>query len=149
MLATMTETKPGLHLELSEDQIMLQNLARDFARKEIIPQAEHYDRTGEWPWPIWKKALGVGLVNLNIPEEYGGMGANVLEECIVGEELAYGCSGIQTALMLNQLATLPVLIADPDRSACRARSSRQHSPSATSAASRRASSHAAHSGSRT
>ena len=33
------------------------------------------------------------------------------EECIVGEELAYGCSGIQTALMLNQLAVLPVLIA--------------------------------------
>jgi acyl-CoA dehydrogenase len=111
MLATTTETKPGLHLELSEDQIMLQNLARDFARKEIIPQAEHYDRTGEWPWDVWKKALKVGLVNLNIPEEYGGVGASVLEECIVGEELAYGCSGIQTALMLNQLATLP----DPHR----------------------------------
>ena len=114
MLATMTETKPGLNLELSDDQIMLQNLARDFARKEIIPQAEHYDRSGEWPWPIWKKALGVGLVNLNIPEEYGGMGANVLEECIVGEELAYGCSGIQTALMLNQLATLPILVGGND-----------------------------------
>ena len=53
----------------------------------------------------------VGLVNLNIPEEYGGIGASVLEECIVGEELAYGCSGIQTALMLNQLAALPMLIA--------------------------------------
>ncbi len=79
--------------------------------KKIIPHAEHYDRSGEWPWEIFKKARKVGLVNLNIPEEYGGVGASVLEECIVGEELAYGCSGIQTALMLNQLATLPMLIA--------------------------------------
>jgi acyl-CoA dehydrogenase len=51
------------------------------------------------------------LVNLNIPEEYGGLGASVLEECIVGEELAYGCSGIQTAIALNQLGALPILIA--------------------------------------
>ena len=111
MLATMAEVKSGLHLELSEDHQMLQNLARDFARKEIIPLAEHYDRSGEWPWDIFNKARKVGLVNLNIPEEYGGVGASVLEECIVGEELAYGCSGIQTALMLNQLAALPMLIA--------------------------------------
>jgi acyl-CoA dehydrogenase len=111
MLATMPEVKSGLQLELSDDQQMLQNLARDFARKEIIPLAEHYDRSGEWPWDIFKKAAKVGLVNLNIPEEYGGVGASVLEECIVGEELAYGCSGVQTALMLNQLAALPMLIA--------------------------------------
>lgn len=111
MLATKAEAESGLHLELSDDLLMLQNLARDFARKEILPVAEHYDRTGEWPWDVWKKALKIGLVNLNIPEEYGGGGASVLEECIVAEELAYGCSGIQTALMLNQLAVLPILIA--------------------------------------
>ncbi len=97
--------------ELSEDLKMLQDLARDFTRKEIMPRAEHYDVTGEWPWDIYNKAREVGLVNLNIPEEYGGLGASVLEECIVGEQMAYGCSGIQTALMLNQLAMLPVLIA--------------------------------------
>ena len=88
MLATMPEVKSGLQLELSDDHQMLQNMARDFARKEIISQAEHYDRTGEWPWDVFNKARKVGLVNLNIPEEYGGVGANVLEECIVGEELA-------------------------------------------------------------
>jgi acyl-CoA dehydrogenase len=114
-MVTMTEALPsGLQLELSDDLQMLQNLARDFARKEIIPRAEHYDQTGEWPWDVFEKAREVGLVNLNIPEEYGGPGASVLEECIVGEELAYGCSGIQTALMLNQLAVLPLLIAGSD-----------------------------------
>lgn len=108
-------TTAGLYFELSNDQRMLQELARDFTRKEITPKAEHYDRTGEWPWEIFNKAREVGLVNLNIPEQYGGMGASVLEECIVGEEMAYGCTGIETALMLNQLAALPLLIAGNDR----------------------------------
>lgn len=97
--------------ELSDDLKMLRDLAKDFAQKEVMPRAAHYDESGEWPWEIFNKARKVGLVNLNVPEEYGGMGASVLEECIVGEELAYGCSGIQTALMLNQLAILPILIA--------------------------------------
>lgn len=110
MLSVMEESS-ALNLELSRDQKMLQDLARDFTRNEVTPRAEHYDQSGEWPWEIWKKALRAGLVNLNIPEEYGGVGASVLEECIVGEELAYGCSGIQTALMLNQLAVLPMNIA--------------------------------------
>lgn len=115
-MLTVTDTSPsGLQFELSDDQQMLQNLARDFARKEIIPRAEQYDQNGEWPWDVFHKAHAIGLVNLNIPEEYGGPGANVLEECIVGEELAYGCSGIQTALMLNQLAVLPMLIAADDK----------------------------------
>jgi acyl-CoA dehydrogenase len=114
-MATTTGAAAGLYFELSNDQRMLQELARDFTRKEIIPKAEHYDRTGEWPWEIFNKAREVGLVNLNIPEEYGGMGASVLEECIVGEEMAYGCTSIETALMLNQLAALPLLIAGNER----------------------------------
>lgn len=114
MANRVEETADGLQLELAGDQKMLQELARDFTRKEIIPKAEHYDRTGEWPWDIFNKARQVGLVNINVPEEYGGMGASVLEECLVTEEMAYGCSGIQTALMLNQLAALPLLIAGND-----------------------------------
>ena len=100
--------------ELPEDVKMLQELAMDFTRREIIPRAEHYDQSEEWPWEIFHKAREVGLVNLNIPEEYGGMGATALEECVIAESMAYGCSGIQTALMLNQLATLPLLIAGSD-----------------------------------
>ena len=97
--------------ELPEDVKMLQELAMDFSQREIMPRAEYYDRCEEWPWEIFHKAREVGLVNLNIPEEYGGMGATALEECVIAESMAYGCSGIQTALMLNQLATLPLLIA--------------------------------------
>ncbi len=107
----MDDVSGGINFELSEDHKMLQNLAREFAAKEILPRAEHYDQSGEWPRDIFDKAAEIGMVNLNIPEEYGGLGASVFEECIVGEEFAYACSGIQTALMLNQLAVLPILLA--------------------------------------
>lgn len=97
--------------DLPEDVKMLQDLAMDFSRKEILPQAEYYDESDEWPWQIFHKAREVGLINVNIPEEYGGLGASILEECVIAEAMAYGCSGIQTALMLNQLAVLPLLLA--------------------------------------
>jgi acyl-CoA dehydrogenase len=100
----------GLSFELTDDQQLLQKLARDFAAKEIIPRAEHFDRTAEFPIDIINKGRKVGLVNLNIPLEYGGPGASVLEECIVGEELAYGCSGISTAMSVNNLSSLPIML---------------------------------------
>ncbi|MBE2184729.1 MAG: acyl-CoA dehydrogenase family protein [Anaerolineae bacterium] len=100
----------GLSFELTNDQLQLQKLARDFAAKEIIPKAEHYDRTAEFPIDIIKKGQNIGLVNLNIPLDYGGPGATVLEECIVAEELAYGCSGISTAMSVNNLSSLPILL---------------------------------------
>lgn len=109
----MERTSPslaGISFELSDEQKMLQQAARDFARKEIAPVAEHYDHTAEFPWPVFKKAQQLGFTTLNIPEEYGGMGANVLEECIVGEELAWGCSGMSTALTINNLASLPITL---------------------------------------
>lgn len=108
------ESTESLQFELSGNMKMLRDLARDFTQKEIIPRAEQYDRSDEWPWEIFNKAREVGLVNLNFPEAYGGLGACVLEECIVTEEMAYGCSGIQTALMLNQLGVLPLLLAGTD-----------------------------------
>jgi acyl-CoA dehydrogenase len=100
-----------LDFQLSDEQRMIRDLARDFAENEIKPHAEEYDQSGEFPWPIVRKAQDAELLNLNVPEEYGGPGLSVLEECIVNEELAYACSGIQTALMLNSLAAWPIILA--------------------------------------
>ena len=100
-----------MDLDLSEEQQMLRDLAREFAREEVLPVAEHYDQSGDYPWPIVEKAQKVGLVGSNVPEAYGGAGLGVLEECIVNEELAWACSGIQTALMLNNLVAWPLLLA--------------------------------------
>lgn len=58
-------------LELSETQKEFRDLARKFAREEIVPVAAEYDRTGEYPWDIIKKAHSVGLLNGHIPEHCG------------------------------------------------------------------------------
>lgn len=100
-----------LSYQLTEEQEMIRDMARSFAKKEILPFAEHYDRSDEYPWPIVKKANPLGLISSNIPEAYGGPGMGVLEECIINEELAWACSGIQTALMLNNLAAWPIILA--------------------------------------
>jgi acyl-CoA dehydrogenase len=95
---------------LTDEQRMLQGLARDFARNTVAPAAEHYDRTAEFPLDVIQKAREAGLINVNIPGEYGGGGATVLEECLVAEELAWGCSGISTTLMINNLAAIPIIL---------------------------------------
>ena len=96
---------------LTDEQKELQRLARDFASKEIRPHAEEHDKIGKFPMDIAKKAFDIGLMNLNIPQEYNGAGLKVLDEVIIAEELSWGCSGISTAFAVNHLATAPVIIA--------------------------------------
>eukprot|EP00316_Scyphosphaera_apsteinii_P008261 CAMPEP_0119301212 /NCGR_PEP_ID=MMETSP1333-20130426/3025_1 /TAXON_ID=418940 /ORGANISM="Scyphosphaera apsteinii, Strain RCC1455" /LENGTH=471 /DNA_ID=CAMNT_0007303225 /DNA_START=28 /DNA_END=1444 /DNA_ORIENTATION=+ len=105
------EAGGGISLALSEDQVALQQLARRFAADEIIPVAAEYDRTMDFPRPVFNKAWELGLVNTHIPEEYGGLGLGCTEGCIIGEELAYGCTGIMTAMEANGLAEAPVILA--------------------------------------
>ena len=104
----------GFNFALSEEQKMLQALARDFARNEIAPVAEHYDQTGEFPLPVIEKARQAGLINTNIPMEYGGAGASLVEEAVVCEELAWGCTGISTSILINNLAAIPIIVAGTD-----------------------------------
>ncbi len=103
-------TQTSLSFAISDEQRMLQDLARDFARNEMAPVAEHYDRTAEFPLPVIQKARKAGLLNINVPIEYGGGGASLVEECLVGEELAWGCSGISTTMMINNLAAIPIIV---------------------------------------
>ena len=100
-----------VNFSLTDEQRDIQLLARDFAQNEIAPVAEHYDKTHEYPWPVIKKAQQMGMTAMNVPEKYGGLGLSLFEEILVGEELAWGCSGISTAIAVNGLALLPILIA--------------------------------------
>ncbi|GAB4475685.1 MAG: acyl-CoA dehydrogenase family protein [Anaerolineae bacterium] len=90
---------------------MLRRMAHEFAEKEIVPVAAELDETAKFPHAIIAKAREVGLININIPEAYGGMGATVLEECIIAEELAWACSGVSTAMTINNLAAVPIKLA--------------------------------------
>jgi acyl-CoA dehydrogenase len=95
---------------LTDEQKNLRELAHDFAEKEIRPVAWEYDKEGAWPQEILQKAWEVGLMNTHIPEEYGGPGLGYLDGCLIEEELSWGCSGIQTSLGCNGLATAPITL---------------------------------------
>ncbi|MDQ3740814.1 MAG: acyl-CoA dehydrogenase family protein [Actinomycetota bacterium] len=96
---------------LTDEQKNLRDLAHEFAENEIRPVAWEYDRDGTWPQDIIDKAWELGLMNTHIAEEYGGPGLSHLSGALIEEELSWGCSGIQTSLGANGLASAPVTIA--------------------------------------
>jgi acyl-CoA dehydrogenase len=99
-----------LDFTLTDQQRNIRELAHDFAEKEIRPVAWEYDRDATWPQEIIKKAWDVGLMNSQLPEEYGGAGASYAEGVLIGEELAWGCAAIATTLGINELAATPVVL---------------------------------------
>ncbi len=105
----------GPQFQLNEEQEMLLRMTRDFVADNIIPVAAEYDEKSIFPEDIFHKARELGIVNMLIPEEYGGVGASAFEEVLVSEELGYGCTGISTSLGVNSLAMLPILIAGNER----------------------------------
>ncbi len=100
---------------LTEEQRNIRELAHDFAQKEIRPVAWEYDRDATWPREIIEKAWGLGLMNPQLPERYGGTGASYLDGALIGQELAWGCAAIATTLGINELAAAPVLLGGSER----------------------------------
>ena len=98
----------------TEEQSALVDTARKFAAETIIPVAGEYDEKGEHPEAVFRAAFELGLMNVEVPDAYGGLGLSTLEGCLIAEELAYGCAGIATSIMCNHLGMLPLLIAGTD-----------------------------------
>ena len=96
---------------LTDEQKALQELARDFAQKEIAPVAPELDKSGQYPYTLLKQAHSLGLLNLTIEEAYGGGGLGWFEACLVGEEFAAACAGVTTAANANELALTPIHLA--------------------------------------
>ncbi len=84
-------------------------MARQFTEREITPHAAAHDRTGEYPEAIIQKAWKQGLMNVNIPREYGGAGLGEFDSCLISEELAAGCLGMATAIWINALTQTPLI----------------------------------------
>eukprot|EP00617_Octactis_speculum_P002248 CAMPEP_0185775030 /NCGR_PEP_ID=MMETSP1174-20130828/80967_1 /TAXON_ID=35687 /ORGANISM="Dictyocha speculum, Strain CCMP1381" /LENGTH=416 /DNA_ID=CAMNT_0028462479 /DNA_START=10 /DNA_END=1260 /DNA_ORIENTATION=+ len=113
-LAHSEPVDTGINLTITDDQMAFQSLARQFCAEKIIPAAAEFDKSMDFPADIFDEAWELGLVNAHIPEKYGGMGLGSLDGCIIAEELAYGCSGMQTAIEANTLAQMPVIVAGND-----------------------------------
>jgi alkylation response protein AidB-like acyl-CoA dehydrogenase len=99
---------------LSEEQIMIRDLARQVAEEKIVPVRAELDETGEFPWDIMKVLAQSDLFGLFIPEEYGGLGKGCLELCIAVEELSRACLGVSTTYAANALGTYPILLFGTD-----------------------------------
>jgi acyl-CoA dehydrogenase len=104
----------GVSFELTDEQRELRRLSREFAEKEIRPKAAEYDEHSTHPADIIAKAHEVGLMNPHLPEEYGGLGLPGFDGVLIGEELAWGCSGIAVSIVANTLGAAPVMIAGTD-----------------------------------
>ena len=104
----------SLSFQLSEEQTALRALAHEFAENEIRPVAAHHDETGEYAWDVLKKAHELGLMNTHVPAAYGGLELGNVDGILIAEELAWGCSGIGTAIEANGLAQAPVILGASD-----------------------------------
>lgn len=99
-----------ISFQLTDEQQQMQKVARDFTASEIIPIAAEYDEKEEIPWQVIEKAFEAGLMNLAIPEEFGGQGIDPLTAAIITEEIAYGCLGVNGTFGANELAVQPILL---------------------------------------
>ena len=72
----------------TEEQELFRRTVRDFAQKQIAPRIRQYERKGQFPWDIYRKMGGAGLIGLRLPKEYGGQEADATTMAVAVEELA-------------------------------------------------------------
>jgi acyl-CoA dehydrogenase len=99
-----------IDFSLTEEQKALQEMAREFALKEMRPNAAKYDKGDEFSEDVMQKAFEVGFLTCTIPAEYGGGGLSDIDTVIISEELAAGCAGMYTTMMVNALAYTPIIL---------------------------------------
>jgi alkylation response protein AidB-like acyl-CoA dehydrogenase len=95
---------------LTEEQIMIRDLARQIAEEKIVPVRAELDEQNKFPSDIMKAMAQADLFGIFIPEEYGGLGKKSLELCIAVEELSKACLGVSTSYAANALGTYPILL---------------------------------------
>lgn len=104
-----------LNFQLSEEQEALREMARRFAKERIMPVSAECDREARFPKDVFEAGWELGLINPTVPEAYGGAGLSELENALIAEQLAYGCTGIQTSMLANTLALTPLLLAGSEQ----------------------------------
>lgn len=104
-----------MNYDLTDEQRMWRDTVHDFVAREVKPKAHEVDETAEFNWPAVRKMGPLGLLGLNIPEEYGGSGVDAISAAIAIEELGWGCGS--TALSVaahNALGTSPIVLFGTD-----------------------------------
>ena len=95
---------------LTEEQKMIKDLAHKIAEEKIRPAAAKYDISEEYPWDVLKVMAESDMFGLFIPEEYGGLGTNVMNLCLATEEFSRACGGIAVCYAASALGTFPIVL---------------------------------------
>jgi len=95
---------------LSEEQIMVRDLARKIAQEKLKDRVAEFDQQEKFPWPIIKLIAEADLFGVYIEEKYGGMGAGILELCLVTEEISRVCGGVAVSYAASALGTDPIIL---------------------------------------
>ncbi|MHA2206183.1 MAG: acyl-CoA dehydrogenase family protein, partial [Candidatus Thorarchaeota archaeon] len=98
-----------MDFSLSEKEQKLWERAKTFTMEHITPHANDLEKREEFPKEVVQKAYEAGLMNLHIPQEAGGPGLPLFSETLVSEATGYGCAGIATSIMCNNLAFAPLV----------------------------------------
>src|SRR2546422_8916478 len=100
-----------MDFSLTDEQQRLVETARKFTREKIIPVAQKLDEHGTFPKELCEQDWEIGLMNLELPQEVGGLGLSTLDHVLMAEEVNYGCAGIGTTMFGNNLAAMPIMLA--------------------------------------
>jgi alkylation response protein AidB-like acyl-CoA dehydrogenase len=95
---------------LTEEQRMLKELARKIAEEKVMPVRAELDDKEEFPWEMMHICAEAGLFGVSLPEEYGGFGGGVFENCMVIEELSRACIGVSVSFAGSGLGAYPILL---------------------------------------
>jgi len=100
-----------MNFDLTEEQKLWRKTVHDFVAKEVQPKAHEVDVNYEFNWAATRKMGPLGLLGLNIPEEYGGAGVDAVSAAIAIEELGWGCGSTALAIAAhNGLGTSPIVL---------------------------------------
>ena len=101
--------------ELTEEQKMIRAMVRDFARSEILPSAADRDRNKEFPAEILKHMGELGLMGMNVPQEYNGAGVDTISYSLALQEVAYACASTAVIMSVhNSVACGPIFLFGSD-----------------------------------
>jgi butyryl-CoA dehydrogenase len=95
---------------LTEEQLMIRDLARQISDEKVMPIRAELDEKEEFPWDIMNTLAESDFLGIYIPEEYGGMGMGGFEFTLAVEELSRACLGVSTSYAANALGTYPLLL---------------------------------------
>jgi alkylation response protein AidB-like acyl-CoA dehydrogenase len=97
--------------QLIDEEKMMVDVVRDLARERVAPRAAEIDAKGEFPWDMKELLADQGILGMPFPEEFDGLGASELSILMVIEELARACATTSLLLCVQQLGSLPILLA--------------------------------------